>query len=691
MKKFISLVLAMTIVLSAFMGLGFSVSAEDTQVLNVTVNDVTTQVPVGEKFTYYYTLSNINIINAEARVNYDSSKLKLTVVDDSDEDLYNAFMEQTFPVVYATVPVYNFDLTDRILYNFSSVKKAYEFTDNTPLTVFEFTALEAGDVTINTDMLEMADENKELIVDKTPQGSVQIKDYVCNEYITYVAPEEPTDAPTDAPTEAPTDAPTEAPTDAPTEAPDPTNVTNISYTSDETTINLTWDEIPNVVMYWIYKYNESTGSWGAPYTSTTTNSALVKKLDPNTTYQFKITFKLNGKITPLAGATVFEASTKEAATVAPEVDKITNLTYNAEATNIKFTWEPIPNAVMYWIYKYNESTGSWGAPQASTTTNSILVRNLEPSTTYKFKITFKKDGKTIPLDDAEVFEATTKEAAAPKDINAAPDATHVTLNWDAVEGATKYWVYKATSPDGPYYIYHSSTTNSMIVRKLKPETDYYFRVTSLTVSNGVNTISAVDHSPTIHVKTLSKDLVTTRVAEVKSDSVTIEWTPHENSDMYWVWISETTNDTTKKDEWKVLKSFTDTSVSEYTYTNLDNAKTYFLTISVRYYTDDGTKMITEYFPVQVMTKYTDGDMLTFEPIDDTTVKVTWDEGIDVERFWLFIYDESGNQVQITSTETNTVTVRKLNDMKNYTYHLRVKDNYGFYGYITADEGEKYHE
>ena len=231
----------------------------------------------------------------------------------------------------------------------------------------------------------------------------------------------------------------------------------------------------------------------------------------------------------------------------------------------------------------------------------------------------------------------------------------------------------------------------MIVRKLKPETDYYFRVTSLTLSNGVNTISAVDHSPTIHVKTLSKDLVTTRVAEVKSDSVTIEWTPHENSDMYWVWISETTNDTTKKDEWKVLKSFTDTSVSEYTYTNLDNAKTYFLTISVRYYTDDGTKMITEYFPVQVMTKYTDGDMLTFEPIDDTTVKVTWDEGIDVERFWLFIYDESGNQVQITSTETNTVTVRKLNDMKNYTYHLRVKDNYGFYGYITADEGEKYHE
>ena len=75
MKKLLSLILAMTIVMSAFMGLGFSVAAETTDALAITVNGVTTSVPVGEKFTYTYTLSDVRIINTEAVINYDSTKL----------------------------------------------------------------------------------------------------------------------------------------------------------------------------------------------------------------------------------------------------------------------------------------------------------------------------------------------------------------------------------------------------------------------------------------------------------------------------------------------------------------------------------------------------------------------------------------------------------------------------------------
>mgnify|MGYP002513990229 CR=1 FL=1 len=135
MKKLISLVLAMSIVMSVFMGLSFSVAAEDTaDVLNVTVNGVTTQVPVGEKFTYHYTLSDLKLMNTEARVNYDSSKLKVTVVDDTDEELYNAFLMQTFPVIYKGSLVYNTDLANKILYNFSFVK-GFTFAENDALII----------------------------------------------------------------------------------------------------------------------------------------------------------------------------------------------------------------------------------------------------------------------------------------------------------------------------------------------------------------------------------------------------------------------------------------------------------------------------------------------------------------------------------------------------------------------------
>ena len=75
MKKLLSLMLAIIMAMSAFMGLGFSVAAQDADILKVTVNGVTTDVRVGDTFTYTYALSDVVIMNAEARVNYDSTKL----------------------------------------------------------------------------------------------------------------------------------------------------------------------------------------------------------------------------------------------------------------------------------------------------------------------------------------------------------------------------------------------------------------------------------------------------------------------------------------------------------------------------------------------------------------------------------------------------------------------------------------
>ena len=189
MKKLLSLILAMTIVMSAFMGLGFSVAAETTDALAITVNGVTTSVPVGEKFTYTYTLSDVEIMNAEATINYDSSKLQVTTVDEDDDDAYEAYLEQVFPVVFESV-ICNTDPVNRILYNFSKVK-GYKFNDADVLATFEFTVLEAGETTITTTMYEMVDINEQYYVRKVNSQPVHERDFTFGEFITYEAPEEP--------------------------------------------------------------------------------------------------------------------------------------------------------------------------------------------------------------------------------------------------------------------------------------------------------------------------------------------------------------------------------------------------------------------------------------------------------------------------------------------------------------------
>ncbi len=547
------------------------------------------------------------------------------------------------------------------------------------------------------------------------------------------------------PTQAPTQEPTEAPTQAPTQEPTLSSETKTVYVGV-----IKYITEPQTLHYWNYNSLSgdaqlvSTGetqefSVGSSYWSNAAKTFYIYKAEipadathmktydasTNSNWAEESVEYADGKILlvfewsdlyhnqlhdytveePTVEPTVepTEAPTQEptqepteaptqAPTEAPQPIKVENITFNAEATTILFNWDEVKDGEKYWIYKYDESTDSWGAPIISAYTGTAVVKNLKPNTTYQFKINCRLTNKKyLSLDDADIIEVTTKPADAPKTITGQEEAIQVTLNWDAVEGATKYWVYKATSPEGPYSIHNSSRTNSLLVKYLKPDTDYYFRVTSMKMSNGINTISAVDDSPTCHIKTLSADLVTTRATQVNANTAKIEWTQYKNADKYWVWISETTSDTSNTDEWKVLQSFTDTSVTEYTYTNLSKATTYFLTISVRYYTDDGTMMITEYFPVQIMTRLSDEDIFTFEPVDDTTLKVTWDESLDVEKSWVFVYDEEGNHLMNPSTLTNTVTISKLNDMKNYTYHLRVRDHKGFYGYVTPPEGEKYHE
>ncbi|MBQ8057110.1 MAG: fibronectin type III domain-containing protein [Ruminococcus sp.] len=563
MKKLLSILLALIITLSAFLSLSFAVFAEDADTLAVTVNGVTTNIPVGEKFTYTYTLTDIKILNAEARVNYESSKLAVTPIDDTEE---------AYDVVFPRVSSYavcNTDLTDRILYNFSTTK-GISFTGEQVLAQFEFTALAAGETTLSTDMIEMVDSEKNYYVDKTPEGPVVVKEFTHNEYLTYVADEEPTEAPTE-----------------PVKAEKVSNVTVTGTT--KATLTLSWDKVDGAVKYWVYK-QMSDGSY-----------ACVKSV-ADTTY---------------------------------------------------------------------------------------TVANLNPGTEYSFKVIYSDaNGWISPIASADVVTATTEKAADVEQITGVAGLIDAEISWEPVDGAVKYWIYKAWDENGPFYCYDHTTETSYKVRNLQAATDYYFKVITVTEENGKLVLSNLADAPVLHILTEAAESITVKLDSISKNSATISWPAFENATQYWVKYSNTTKNVNLDDQWLTYDATTETT---YTFNNLKPNRTYYFTVVAKYADEQYGYLVANYIAVDTKTLYSDENFFTFEKQENGGLVVSWPEDVNSAKSWMDVYDKDGNYVVTNSTTTNSVSFSFAYDWENCTFALKTLDADSTGRLITPKLGWEYKE
>lgn len=81
--------------------------------------------------------------------------------------------------------------------------------------------------------------------------------------------------------------------------------------------------------------------------------------------------------------------------------------------------------------------------------------------------------------------ASDDKLASPANIKAsAKTASSITLKWDKVSGADAYTVYMYNSSTGKYEKYKTVTSNSCVIKSLKKNTKYKFKVVALDKVNG---------------------------------------------------------------------------------------------------------------------------------------------------------------------------------------------------------------
>lgn len=176
----------------------------------------------------------------------------------------------------------------------------------------------------------------------------------------------------------------------------------------------------------------------------------------------------------------------------------TNLVATAtSAKHVQLTWDPVPGASKYLLYKGTTSGDQVLFASLLAPTVSFSDSTNQPSTQTSWFVRAVENG-LISDSSNEQIVSTLPPPPAPGNVTAtALTSTRIQLTWDAVPNAVKYYIYQSTG-GGPFVIKgsvlaSSPTPTSFVAAALTANTQYTYYLVSddgVVVSAQSSTVSA---------------------------------------------------------------------------------------------------------------------------------------------------------------------------------------------------------
>ena len=309
---------------------------------------------------------------------------------------------------------------------------------------------------------------------------------------------------------------------------------------------LSWNTVPGAAKYWIYrstdgknfKYYDSTKSTG--YTNNSTNIG--------TTYYYKI------KAVDSSGTTT-DYSAVRSIKCTPAAPSLSISRVNGKP---KLSWKAVSGATKYWIYR---STDGKNFKYYDSTTKTSYTNSGAASGTkyyYKVKAVTVVNGKNVVSSYSYAKSLVCTPATPNVSITSANGKPK--LSWNAVSGATKYWIYRST--DGKNFKYYDSTTKTTYTNNSTTVgTRYYYKVKAVVVDNGTSYASAFSSAKSMTVRAAAPTLKTSAPEGTPS----LSWNAVNGATKYWIYRST---------DGKEFKYYDSTTKTAYTNKSVDAGKTY---------------------------------------------------------------------------------------------------------------------
>ena len=281
---------------------------------------------------------------------------------------------------------------------------------------------------------------------------------------------------------------------------------------------LSWNAVPGASKYWIYRSTD--GKNFKYYDSTTKTSYTNNSTTIGTTYYYKV------KAVDSSGTTT-DYSAIKSIKCTPAAPSLRISRVNGKP---KLSWDAVNSATKYWIYRSTD--GKNFKYYDSTTKTSYTNSGAASGTKYYYKVKAVKVVNGNNVASAYSYAKSLVCTPATPNVSITSASGKPKLSWNAVNGATKYWIYRST--DGENFKYYDSTTKTTYTNNSTTVgTRYYYKVKAVVVDNGTSYASAFSSSKSLLVSTAAP-IVKTAAAE---GTPSLSWNAVNGADKYWVYRS----------------------------------------------------------------------------------------------------------------------------------------------------------
>ena len=237
--------------------------------------------------------------------------------------------------------------------------------------------------------------------------------------------------------------------------------------------------------------------------------------------------------------------TREGKLAAPAV-QITNV---ASSGKPKLTWNKVPGAVKYEVYRATSKTGTY--TRLSTTTGTSLTNSsTEVGKTYYYKV------RSVAADStkSEFSSIVSRTCDLPRPeitLSNIASSGKIKITWAKIDGATRYEVYRSTD-NKTWSLLKSTTGTSLTNTSTTAGTTYYYKVKAIASSSAANSAYSTVKSRTCDLAqpTISSLTITASTGKIK-----IKWGAVEGATKYELYCS------TDNQTWKKLTATTGTSIN----------------------------------------------------------------------------------------------------------------------------------
>ncbi len=246
----------------------------------------------------------------------------------------------------------------------------------------------------------------------------------------------------------------------------PVAPTNLLMTISAAKPLLKWSEPTHFNAFNVYRASSPGGPF--TYISKTTTTTFADLLPLTGMNYYRVTATWGAFETPPTNVVSFRSG------------QVTGLVATPTASDIALSWSPVTGVQDYQIWRGDAYMGPFALVQTTVSTNwtdtSVVAGN-----GYFYKIVSSFADGSFGQASITVGSSLTGNALPLGVTVTATSSASVSLSWTPVSGATSYNLYKSTSLGGTYTLSAIAVAPQIsgVVSSLLPQTEYFFKVTSL--------------------------------------------------------------------------------------------------------------------------------------------------------------------------------------------------------------------